>query len=221
MIPSDKIKVAITDDHPMIITGLQNMFAVHPHIVLTGVYTNGKELLDGLRKQQPDVLLLDIHLPDKTGDKLASIILKKYPGLRIIALTNLDSSFYIYNMVKEGVLGYLLKNADGNSIISAVEAVYKGEKYMARELKAKMEAFAQKMKSRETLRPSLTQKEKEVLQLTVQGYTLQKIAEKLFLGQRTVEYYRSNLFLKLEVSNLAELIRKALESGMMDEPLDR
>jgi DNA-binding NarL/FixJ family response regulator len=209
---ADKIKVAITDDHPMIITGLQNMFAVHPHIVLTGVYTNGKELLDGLR---------NIHLPDKTGDKLASMILKKYPGLRIIALTNLDSSFYIYNMVKDGVLGYLLKNADGNSIISAVEAVYKGEKYMARELKAKMEAFAQKMKSRETLRPTLTQKEKEVLQLTVQGYTLQKIAEKLFLGQRTVEYYRSNLFLKLEVSNLAELIRKALESGMMDEPLDK
>src|SRR5690606_31866565 len=99
------------------------------------------------------------------------------------------------------------------------EAVYKGEQYMARELKAKMEAFAQKMKSRETLRPTLTQKEKEVLQLTVQGYTLQKIAEKLFLGQRTVEYYRSNLFLKLDVSNLAELIRKALESGMMDEPL--
>ncbi len=210
------IKVAITDDHPMIITGLQTMLSSYKNIILTGMYTTGKELLEGLTKSLPDVLLLDIHLPDKTGDKLVPLILKKHPTVRIVALTNLESSFYVYSMVKKGVSGYLLKKSEGGMIIEAIEAVYKGEEYIADNLRGKIASFARKVKYRQTMKPALTQKEKAVLKLTMEGCTLQEISNKLFLGQRTVEYYRSNLLLKLEVKNMAELIKKAVETGLID-----
>jgi len=210
------IRIAIADDHPMIIGGLHAMLSAYPHIEVAGMYATGEQLLCGLQKQQPDVLLLDIQLPDKTGDKLAPIILKKYPHIRILVITNLNSTLYIYNMLRLGVSGYVLKNADPESIVNAIETVYKGERYLASGLKEKLDHFTLIMKKETDLQPSLTAKEKEVLRLTVNGYTIQEISEQLFLGVRTIEYYRSNLLLKLEVKNMAALIRKALELGLSD-----
>src|SRR5690606_23240810 len=109
------------DDHPMIIGGVQNMLSNYSHIVLTGIYSNGEELLAGLENSLPDVLLLDIQLPDKTGDELAPLILKKYPNLRILTLTNLNSSLYIHNMLKHGVKGYILKTSDPKTVIKGIE----------------------------------------------------------------------------------------------------
>lgn len=210
------INIAITDDHPLVITGLKSLLQNYKHLHVTAVYQNGKELLNGLKNTPIDVLLLDIHLPDSTGDKLAAEILKKYPAIKIIALTSLDSPFYIYNMMNSGVSGYLLKTTLNDNIIEAIEQVYNGGQYLETEHQNKMQAFAQKIKSRESMKPSLTQKEKEVLKLTVQGLTLQEISKTLFLGQRTVEYYRTNLLLKLDVKNMAELIRKSIETNLID-----
>ncbi len=211
-----KIRIAIVDDHPMIIDGLKHMLAAYPHIVLEDTYSTGEELMLGLARRLPDVILLDIQLPEMTGDKLAPQILKKYPGIKILALTSVDSALYIYNMIKEGVKGYVLKNSASASIIRAIECVHQGEQYIEGSLKEKVERFAQKLKSKEDLKPSLTAKEREVLEWTVKGLSIQEIAEKIFLGQRTVEYYRSNLLLKLDARNLADLIRKAIESGLVD-----
>lgn len=210
------IRIAIADDHPMIIDGLQHMLAAFPHIILEETYTTGADLMKGLKLKQPDVLLLDIQLPDTTGDKLAPEIIKHYPAIRILALTGIDSSLYIYNMLKEGVLGYVLKNSASANIIKAIETVYEGNKYMEPALEQKLSRFNAKIKNKETLKPSLTAKEKEVLELTVKGFTLEEISQKIFLGRRTVEYYRSNLFLKLDVKNMAELIRKTIETGLLD-----
>jgi DNA-binding NarL/FixJ family response regulator len=198
----------------MIIGGLYALLSAYKHIEVAGMYTTGEQLLCGLQKQQPDVLLLDIQLPDKTGDKLAPVILKKYPHIRILIITNLNSALYIHNMFRLGVSGYVLKNADPESIIKAIETVYRGEHYLTPDLKDKLDHFTFIMKKQTDLQPSLTAKEKEVLRLTVNGYTTQEISEQLFLGVRTIEYYRSNLLLKLEVKNMAALIRKALELGL-------
>ncbi len=211
-----KIKLSIVDDHPMVLSGLQQMLSKYPQFEISGLYENGIALMNNLATEQPDVLLLDLHLPHKMGDKLVPQILRKYPKIKIIALTSLDSSFYIYNLMQEGASGYLLKNTPVEKIVEAIETVQKGAIYLDNELKEKMESFSKRIKFREALNPTFTQKEKDVLKLTVQGLTLQEIAEKLFLGQRTVEYYRTNLLLKMDVKNMAELIRKSIETGLID-----
>lgn len=209
----NNINIAIADDHPMIIGGLKNMLPAYPHIALTAAYENGKSLLDGLNINQPDVLLLDIQLPDKNGDELLPVIIKKYPEIKVLVITNINSTLYIYNMLRMGAKGYILKNAHPENIIRAIEDIYQGKEYLDRNLKEKLEQFTLKMRREAATRPSLTKKEKEVLYLTVHGHTIEEIAEKLFIAPRTVEFYRSNLFLKLEVRNMAELIKKSLEYG--------
>lgn len=211
-----KIKVAIIDDHAMILAGLRTLLSQYPTLEITGLYEDGMEFVNSLPRHQPDVLLLDLHLPNKMGDKLVPKILRKHPEVKIIALTSLDSSFYIYNLIQVGASGYLLKSTPVEKIAEAIETVYNGGIYIERELKEKMESFAQRIKSRETLNPTFTQKEKEVLKLTAQGLTLQEIGEKLFLSQRTVEYYRTNLLLKMDVKNMVELVRKSIETGLID-----
>ncbi len=118
--------------------------------------------------------------------------------------------------MRSGISGYLLKTTVNENIIEAIEKVYNGEKYLTSEHQNKMEIFSKKIKNRESMKPSLTQKEKEVLKLTVDGLTLQEISKTLFLGQRTVEYYRTNLLLKLNVKNMAELIRKSIEHNLIE-----
>jgi len=211
-----QIHIAIADDHPMITDGLQHILAAHPHIMLGNTYNSGAELMKGLALQQPDVLLLDIQLADTTGDKLAPEILKLYPQTRILVLTGIDSALYIHTLLKEGVSGYLLKNSASSVIVQAIETIHAGGIYLEQAQQEKLERFRDKLKNKEMLKPSLTVKEREVLELTVKGYSIPEISEKIFLGRRTVEYYRSNLLLKFDVRNMAELIRKAIETGIFD-----
>ena len=208
------IKIAIADDHPMIIGGLQRILAQLPHMLLAGTYANGKELLEGLQTNVPDVLLLDIQLPDKTGDELTPIVLKKYPGIKIIVLTNFDSPLYIHNMFKSGVHGYLLKTSDEQELIKAIETVYHGGIFLEPELKVRMQQLEEKERKAVSLKSSLTSREKEILQYIVDGYTCTQTAEKLFLSVATVENYRVRILLKLGVSNAAALTKRALLLGL-------
>lgn len=208
------IRIAIADDHPMIVDGLQNMLAGTPCIVLTATYSNGAQLLKGLQNDVPDVLLLDIQMPGKTGDELAAIILKKHPEIRIIALTNFDSALYVGNMLRNGALGYLLKTTDKHTLIEAIEAVYEGRQYLDVAIRDK--AGHTKQKSGFISQMSLTLREKQILQQIVNGSTSQEIAASLFLSLKTIENYRSRIFLKLDVKNVAELVKKALQMGLAD-----
>ena len=198
----------------MIIDGLITLISVHPHITLTGAYRSGAELLEGLQEVLPDVLLLDIQLPDKNGDELSAIILKKYPGLRILTLTNFDSALYAANMMRQGAKGYLLKTADKQVIIDAIESVYKGGEYLDPVMKEKMDHADLRVRRTFSSRFTLTAREKEILQMIVNGDTCPEISEKLFLSVHTVENYRDNILLKLDVRNTAALVSKALKEGL-------
>lgn len=210
----NQIKVAIADDHPMIIKGLQNMLATYPHIQLIETYLNGALLLEGLTKQVPDVLLLDIQLPGKTGDELAPIILKKYPSIRILTLTNFDSTLHASNMLRQGVHGFLIKNADEAILIEAIEKVYAGETFLEESMKEKLHDLNIRITKAVSSKSTLTSREKEILQLIVDGLTSQEIAEKLFLSQNTVENSRASIMLKMDARNVAMLIKKALRTGL-------
>jgi DNA-binding NarL/FixJ family response regulator len=210
------IKLAIADDHPLVINGLTHILANCADMSITGSYQNGEELLSGITTQQPDVLLLDIQMPGQTGEELAEIISEKYPLIKMLALTNLDNVFYIKNMLKKGVHGYILKTARENILLDAIRAVYNGEQYLEPVLKEKLLQDTLHSKQPRSTDPVLSRREKEVLKFIASNLTSQQIADKLFISKRTVDNHRMSLLMKMDVKNVAALVKKAIQTGMID-----
>ncbi len=211
-----KIKIIIVDDHPLILKGFQNTLTGLPDIALLGVCSDGTSLLKMLQAEQPDVLLMDIQMPDIPGDKLAPMVLKLYPDMRILNLTNIDSIIYANSMLRLGVKGYLLKTANEKRLLEAIKAVFNGCIFIDPDMQQKMTQLDQVIKKALSTKPTLTPREKELLQLIVEGYNGPEIASKMLLSINTVEKYRENLIFKLDVRNTASLVAKALKMGLAD-----
>lgn len=207
------IQLAIADDHPMIVNGIKNMLHYYRHIEIVQTYATGRELLQGLASVLPDVLLLDIQLPDISGNELARLIVRDYPSVRILVITSMDSSFHIKDMMKAGCSGYLLKTAGKDILIEAIEAVYAGETYLETALKEQL--LSEVLNRKNTLTNPLTRREKEILGLIAQEMTSSEIAALLNLSQRTVENHRFSLMQKLNAKNTVSLIRIASASGLI------
>lgn len=213
----DMIKVYITDDHPTIIHGLKSMLAANDEITVAGAFTSGKELLAAMEQELPDVLLLDIHLPDITGNRLARMISQQYPQVGILAFTNMNTDFHLRDMLSHGCLGYLLKTADTSTVIQAIKEVYHGREFLEQPLNAGVKyEMMQAEKRQAAILPALTKREKEVLRLICAGKTNQQVADELYLSLRTVENHRFNLQQKLKVKNTVELMKVALHAGLAD-----
>lgn len=211
------IKVAITDDHPVVIDGLCTALQAQQDIKITGTYKNGAELFTGLKKELPDVLLLDLQLPDKNGGELVPLLLKQYPGLHILILSGMESLPYIKEMIQKGCKGYLLKSTTNQSLLlTAIQQVYAGDVFLDASVKEQMlrEMLVSKRKASQ-ISPKITQREKEVLQLIIRECSNQQIADRLFISLRTVETHRYNLLQKLDVKNTAGLLRVAGEMGLL------
>lgn len=205
------IDVIITDDQQIILNGLQKILAEASDIRLLGAYANGEDLLEALKHQAPQVLLLDIYMPGKNGIELAGIISKSHPAVNIIALTNVDIIPQVKKMLQQGAAGYLLKDAAPEIIIDAIRKVAGGEKYLYADLQRQIMNNLFEPKSTHVI----TRREKEILQLVVDEFTNQEIAEKLFLSLRTVENHRNNLLQKLGVKNTAGLVKAAISQGLV------
>jgi len=188
------------------------MLANYSHLSLCDTYPDGEQLMKGLEKEVPDVLLLDIQLPGKTGDQLAPVILKKYPSINILVLTNFDNAIYLNAIMKHGVHGYLLKTAAPDKLLKAIETVAQGKRFID-------PAVMEKVKELDKIRNnpvnnSLSAREKEILQYIVNGVTTKEISERLYLSYYTVENYRARILSKLNVRNVAELIKESLILGL-------
>ncbi len=212
------IKVMITDDHPLVAQGLQQLLKPCRHIKVVATFRNGKTLLTGLKKSLPDVLLLDYQLPDHTANELAPQILKAYPGVRILVLSSTESSFYVKSMMQLGCMGYLLKSTtDDQMLIQAIETVHAGQLFLDPALKESMLLGMLKPRQQPGMaQPSLTLREKEILQLIVEEYSNQEIADRLFLSLRTIEAHRYNLLQKLNVKNTVGLVKLAIQMGLVE-----
>jgi DNA-binding NarL/FixJ family response regulator len=205
------INVAIVDDQVIILNGLQKILAEADHINVSALYNSGNELLEGLEVNLPDVLLLDIQMPDKSGIDLAGIISKKYPSVKMIALTNVDVLTQMKQMLQKGCLGYLLKDVSPEILVSAIETVYGGEQFLNENLKIQLLNSLSGQDNKQII----TRREKEILKLILEENTNQDIANKLFLSLRTVENHRNNLLQKLNVKNTAGLVKIALQEGLV------
>jgi DNA-binding NarL/FixJ family response regulator len=209
------IRVAATDDHVMVLQGIETMLMTSSEITVISTYRNCKETLEGINRDLPDVLLLDINLPDCNGIEFCKILHKEYPDIHIIALTNFDETAFVKNIIRNGAKGYLLKNTDKQELETAIKKVYRGEQYLQKSIQKKLldESFG--ITSRQSFIPKLTRREQEVLKLIVDGLTTQEIAKKLFISVKTVETHRSHLIQKLDVRNTAGLVRIAIEKGLV------
>lgn len=209
-----KIKLAIADDHPIVMNGLEKMLQYHSLIELAFTAPNGTRLLEQLGKEQPDVLLLDIQMPGMQGDELCKIIAEQYPAVAILILTNMDQTFHVRNMFMNGARGYLLKSASEMTLVDAITTVSRGQQYIDENLRERM-AYELADSRRAKIKSMLTKREQKILELIAEEKTNEEIAKELFLSRSTVENHRLNLFFKLEVKNAAGLVRKAIQLGFI------
>lgn len=210
-----QIRIAIADDHPLVINGLKAMLEKFEDVRLIFSATNAADLLALLKEQQADVLLLDIQMPDANGIDLCKEIHDDYPYLKIIGLTNFEKSSYVKQMVRNGALGYLLKNIDGKTLSAAIHAVMQDKPYIQEQIRNNMlnEVLSGKKSTSQGI--SLTKREVEILSLIAKEFTNQQIADKLFISIRTVETHRMNLTQKLGVHNTAGLVKEAYRRGLI------
>ncbi|WP_118976791.1 response regulator [Taibaiella koreensis] len=210
------IRVSILDDQYIVLNGIQQMLADNTIVQLTGMYRSKAELEEGLKVEEPDVLLLDIRMPGEDGVSIAEWLSEQWPEIKILALTNFDTTQYVTKMMQAGVKGYLLKNTDLNTLVDAIRCVYQDEQYIEPGLKEQIVSESLQLKKQKGHIPSLTRREKEILRLIVREHASSKeIADKLFLSLRTVESHRYHLFQKLDVKNVTGLVAKALEMGLL------
>jgi Response regulator containing a CheY-like receiver domain and an HTH DNA-binding domain len=208
------ITIGIVDDHSLIVSGLMHMLADEPDYPILFTAYDGKHLMSELERQIPDILLLDIELPDGNGIDLCATILKEYPELNIIALTNHDEVVYVKKMMRSGAKGYLLKGTDKPNLISAIHAVHGGQQFIDRQIEQAI--LQQTISGKRPAAPTkLTKRESEILALIANEYSNQEIADKLFLSVRTVESHRHSLNQKLNIKNPAGLIKEAYLRGLI------
>ena len=208
------IKVAITDDHPLLLEGLQNILGNNNTIDVVNCFTSVSEMKAGLAKQAIDILLLDINLIDTNSIELIKPLKKKYPNLQIIMLSVHNELPVINSTLAEGALGYIQKNASVSEILEGITTVYSGERFLCSQTRSVLEK-----KSADGLRqvPRLTRREKEILAEAAKGLTTNQMAEKLFISPHTVESHRKNLIEKFQTSNLSSAIKLAIEYGLIIE----
>ncbi|XZF16237.1 response regulator [Chitinophagaceae bacterium MMS25-I14] len=210
------IQVVITDDHPLAVSGIQRMLEDQHDITVSATYHTAAQLIEGLRQHQPDVLLLDILLPDQPGHELVPQIVKNYPDIQIVALTSLDAPALVKSMLYHGCKGYLLKGTDQETLVAAIRSAHEGVEFLEPSLRDYLLPNTARLQRRELTPLDLTRREKEVLQLIVAGNTTQEIADKLFISPRTAETHRLTLLKKLDVKNTAGLVRMAIISGLAE-----
>lgn len=206
-----KIKILIADDHLLFLDGLKLLLSTLDFITTIKEASNYEELKSHLNMESFDLLLLDIQFGTVDGREIIFEIKKASPNLKIIALTSFSDSITISTALHSGFDGYLVKTDSRDEIEKALTQVYEGNKYFSSQVKdIVISDFSSSQKT------NLTNREKEVLQLIVKEKTTKEIAEILFLSEKTIETYRSNLFLKLEVKNIAGLVRKAIMNGLVE-----
>lgn len=204
----EKIKLLITDDHRILVDGLKKLFDASETVSVIGTVYSGKECRSFLLRKVPDVILLDINLPDASGIELCKEIKTKYPEVKIVALTSYNEYAIVRQMLENGANGYVIKNAMPEEILMSVEVAIENEQFLCEEIDLLM-------KKRSQNQVWLTPREKELLKLIVEGNTNIEIADKMCLGVETINSYRKNLLIKLGAKNTAVLVRMTLEEKLI------
>jgi len=203
-----KIKVFVVDDHYMVIEGIRSLLQNENDIEWMGHATNADSCLAFLKQQLPDIILMDVNLPDISGIDLCREVKKLYPSVLVLGLSTFNQQVIIQNMIDNGASGYVLKNATKEELLEAINTIIKGKNYFSFEVAIALRKIKENS-------PLITRREREALQLIAEGLTNAEISEKLFISIPTVNTHRKSLLEKFEVKNTATLISKAIKNGLL------
>ncbi len=213
------INILLVDDHQIIIDGLRGLLEEEENIGVLYEAQNGEQTIKIAAQESIDLILLDINLPDKSGFDICQELKSLTNCPKIIALTMYGNAGYINKMIKAGVDGYLLKNTGRAELLKAIQTIMNGERYFSKEVTDTLVAGIHEPKKPKTsdFIQKLTRREKEILQLITEEYTTDEIAVKLFISSTTVISHRKSLLRKLNAKNVAGLVKKAFEFGLLED----
>jgi len=210
------IRVLIVDDHAVVRSGLKLLLDAEPDIEAVGEAGNMQDAVFRTRSLKPDVILMDVVMPGASGIEATPAVLKEHPEGKVLVLSMQDDPSYVREAFAAGASGYVLKEAADEEVVGAVREVAGGGRYVHPTLGARLVAAEAEERARAEADP-LTEREREVLRLLALGHTNQEIAKTLFLSVRTVETHRAHIMQKLHLSTRAELVRYAMEQGLLEE----
>ncbi|NCF67556.1 MAG: response regulator [Chloroflexi bacterium] len=213
--PSHSIRVLIADDHAVVREGLRTLINTEPGMAVIGEASDGREAIQQCLSLQPDVILLDMVMPHKSGLEVIDEVRRENPHARILVLTSFASDDVVFPAIKSGALGYLLKNSSPQRLLHAIRDVYRGEPSMSPAIAKKLMLEMQRPSELPPTEDPLTTREVEVLRLLAQGLTNQEIAAQLVIGEGTVRTHVSNILSKLHLANRTQAALYALREGLV------
>ena len=210
------VRVLIVDDHAVVRAGLRLLLEAEEDVEPVGEAGSGREAIFQNRSLKPDVILLDVVMPDQSGLEVIPTLLHERPEAKVLVLSMQDDPQYVRQAFAAGASGYVLKEAADTEVVAAVREVAKGGRYVHPELGARLVA-AETEAARRAEEDPLSDREREVLRLLALGHTNQEIAKQLYISVRTAETHRAHIMQKLRLSSRAELVRHALAHGLLEE----
>jgi DNA-binding NarL/FixJ family response regulator len=217
----EKIRLFLVDDHQLVRDGIKALLTGIDDIVIVGEANNGKELLDTIGQTEPDIILMDISLPDHSGIELTRMLIADRPGCRVLILSMYTNEDFIFNALKAGARGYLPKNTSRHELLDAIYTINSGQEYLGSSisriiLKSYVRQAAEKEKETEDLQLLLSSREIEVLKLFSEGLNNKEIGEKLGISIRTVESHKNHIVRKLGLKSTVEMVKVAIRNKIIE-----
>lgn len=207
---SNPVRVILADDHEIVRAGIRRLLSINRAIKILDEASNGLDLVDIVEYHRPDVVITDIMMPKMNGIEALKKIREKKIDCQVIMLTAYEDSFHLENALEAGADGYLSKDINAKELVEAIFEVIKGERVFSKSVVRLIQKKGSSSSELDSSPIIITKREQEILDLVAKGKTSQYIADKLFISVRTVESHRYNLMQKLDVSNVAELIRYSI-----------
>jgi two-component system, NarL family, response regulator NreC len=209
-------KVLIVDDHAVVRSGLRLLIDAEDDLETAGEAASAREAILEARSLKPDVILLDVVMPEQSGLEAIPQLVHEHPDAKVLVLSMQDEPRYVREAFETGASGYVLKEAADSELVAAIREVAKGGRYVHPELGARL-VTAETEERRRAEEDPLSEREREVLHLLALGHTNQEIAKQLFISVRTAETHRAHIMQKLRLSSRAELVRYALDQGLLEQ----
>ncbi len=213
---ADPIRILIVDDHAVVRAGIRLLLAQEDDLEPVGEAGSGREAVFQARALKPDVILMDVVMPDQTGLEVLPTLLHERPETKVLLLSMQDDPRYVREAFAAGASGYVLKEAADAEVVAAVREVARGGRYVNPELGARL-MVAEAAAERQAEQDPLSEREREVLRLLALGHTNQEIAQQLYISVRTAETHRAHIMQKLRLTSRAELVRYAIGQGLLEE----
>jgi DNA-binding NarL/FixJ family response regulator len=212
-----KINIVVVDDHSVVREGVKMVLETDPELQVIGEASSGEEAIEKVRELQPDVVVMDIAMPGLSGFEATQRIRQSNPEVKVLALTVHDSEAYVFQMLRAGAVGYVLKRSPSADVIKAVKTAYKGEAILHPSVTKLLihDYLSRAERGEEASYDLLSDREREILKLITEGRTNKEIADMLFLSVKTVQAHRANLMRKLGLHDRVELVKYAIRKGII------